>query len=140
MSNGQGSIPEKVRLQYDALLRELHNIDHITEIHTATVIAISAALLAFVANNPENFMGMILIALVGLAISIEWMLKLQRHRQIFDDVLQRLRELQNREGFLNGLRPPPNPGKFTGFQILSGLAVIITVIWVGVFLFAVKNA
>lgn len=125
---------EKQKLAHDSLLKEIHNIDHITEMHTQIVILISGALIAFVSSHLSSATVVYAVSMFGILISIEWILKVVRHRRIFRTSYDKLTELQRNLG-INALRPLPQPHKklfsLDGFTILIWLAILFLLFWIG---------
>lgn len=95
---------EKQKLAHDSLLKEIHNIDHITEMHTQIVILISGALIAFASSHLNSPTVVYVLSVFGVLISIEWILKVVRHRHIFRTSYDKLTELQ-RNLDIDALRP-----------------------------------
>ncbi len=128
-------ICEKQKLAHDSLLREIHNIDNITETHAQTVIAISAGLLAFVSSKLDSPKVVYVGSILGSLICIEWILKIKRHRDIFRATYDKLTELQCDLG-IDALRPLPHPHKkllsLDGFTILIWLAILFLLFWIAI--------
>ncbi len=128
-------ICEKQKLAHDSLLREIHNIDNITETHAQTVMVISAALIAFVSSKLDSPKVVYMGSILGSLICIEWILKIKRHRDIFRATYDKLAELQYSLG-IDAFRPLPHPHKklfsFDGFTILIWLAIIFLLFWIAI--------
>jgi len=126
---------EKQKLAHDSLLREIHNIDRITEMHAQIVIFISAALIAFVSSQLRSPKVVYVGSILGILICIEWILKVVRHRYIFRTSYDKLIELQRNLG-IDALRPLPQPHKklfsLDGFTILIWLAILFLLFWVAI--------
>jgi len=126
---------EKKKLAHDSLLREIHNIDRITEMHAQIVIFISAALIAFVSSQLKSPKVVYLGSITGILICIEWILKVIRHRRIFRTSYDKLTELQQNLG-IDALRPLPKPHKnlfsLDGFTILIWLAILFLLFWIAI--------
>jgi H+/gluconate symporter-like permease len=125
---------KKVKLAHDSLLKEIHNIDHITEMHAQIVIAIQAALIAFVSSKLESPEVICIGSFLGILICIEWILKVVRHRHIFRESHDKLEDLEISIG-IEGLRPvKKKPYKklfsFDGFTILIWFAMVLIVFWI----------
>ena len=124
---------KKQELAHDSLLKEIHNIDHITEMHSQIVLAITAALIVFVSYQLDSPPAVYVVSLLGFFISIEWILKIIRHRQIFRTCHDKLTELQSDLG-IDALRPLPHPHKrllsLDGFTILIWLAILFLLFWI----------
>lgn len=124
---------EKQKLAHDSLLKEIHNIDHITEMHTQIIILISGALIAFVSSHLSSPTVVYVVSIFGTLISIEWILKVVRHRRIFRTSYDKLTELQRSLG-IDALRPLPQPHKklfsLDGFTILIWLAILFLLFWI----------
>jgi len=125
---------EKQKLAHDSLLKEIHNIDHITEMHTQIVILISGALIAFASSHLNSPTVVYVLSVFGVLISIEWILKVVRHRHIFRTSYDKLTEPQ-RNLDIDALRPLPQPHKklfsLDGFIILIWLAIFFLLFWIG---------
>ena len=124
---------EEQKLAHDTLLKEIHNIDHITEMHSQIVLAIMAALIIFGSYQLKSPPAVYLISFVGVFISIEWILKLIRHREIFRTCHDKLTKLEKNLG-IDALRPLPHPHKklfsLDGFTLLIWLAILFMLFWV----------
>ncbi len=124
---------EKQKLAHDSLLKEIHNIDRITEMHSQIVLAITAALIAFASYRLNSPPAVYIVSFLGFFISIEWILKIIRHRQIFRTCHDKLTELQSNLG-IDALRPLPHSHKkllsLDGFTILIWLAILFLLFWI----------
>ncbi len=126
----QIKITDAQKITHDTLLSELHNIDDLAERHTQVVLFISAALIAYSSlKQPDQI---IIIAILGALVSLEWMLKVLRYRQIFRSVHDRLSTLEQQMG-VNALRPLNKPHKklfsFDGLTMLLWFASFILLFW-----------
>lgn len=123
---------EKQKLAHDSLLSEIHNIDNITEQHTQTVVAITAALIAFV-TQLKSPTAVYIVSIFGILLAIEFILKVIRHRRIFRTSYDKLTKLQFDLG-IDALRPLPKPHKILfsldGFTILIWLALLFLFFWI----------
>ena len=126
---------EQDKLAHETLLREIHNIDNITETHARTVILIIVALFAFV-SQIDSAIGIYIASFVGMAVSFEMLFKVWRHRKIFRECHDKLTELEDNIG-IHAIRPLPKPHRklcsFDGFTILIWLAIFFIVVWGVVF-------
>ena len=126
---------EKDKLAHETLLREIHNIDNIAEMHARTVILIIVALFAFV-SQIHSAVGIYIAASVGMAVSFEMLLKVWRHRTIFRTCHDKLTQLEGNIE-IDAIRPLPKPHRklcsFDGFTILIWLAIFFIVVWGAVF-------
>lgn len=124
---------EKTKIAHETLLREIHNIDDITEKHAQIVIAISAALVAFTSTHWPSPKVVYLIAVFGIFICLEWIFKITRHRNIFRSCHDKLTELEKNIG-IDALRPLKKPHRklFSrdGFTILLWFAIVLILFWV----------
>jgi hypothetical protein len=130
----QESQPTEVqKIAHDTLLKEILNIDHITEMHSQIVLAIMAALIIFASYQLKSPPAVYLISFVGVFISIEWMLKVIRHRSIFRKCYEELTTLESNLG-IEALRSLPHPHKkllsFDGFTLLIWLAILFLLFWI----------
>ena len=125
---------EKQKLEHDTLLKEVHNIDHISEMHSQIALAIMAALIIFSSYQLKSPLAVLMISLIGFCITIVWILKIIRHRKIFRTCYKKLTDLERLHLHINALRPLPDPPKkllsFDGFTLLIWLGIIFIVFWV----------
>lgn len=99
---------KKDEIAHETLLKELHNVDQLVETHSQIVLAILAALIAFVSSQFANGPLVYFISVFGILISLEWLLKVIRHRMMFRKSHDKLTDLQDRLG-IDALRPLTKP-------------------------------
>ena len=119
-----------LKLRHDTLLREVHNMDCIVEMHSSIVVVVSGTMWAFVhvASNLHNGALVKMISVFGIVVVVEWVFKLSRHKNISDTCMERLRDL---EGVLeiDALRPKPCLSCLNGICLLFLLAIAILAMW-----------
>jgi uncharacterized membrane protein HdeD (DUF308 family) len=124
---------DKQKLAHDSLLKEILNIDEIAEKHSDIIIGISGILIGILATQSPSPEEALMISVFGILLSIEWILKLIRHRLIFRTSYDKLVNLQKDIG-IDALRPLPKPHRmlfsFDGFTILIWLGIAFLLFWV----------
>jgi len=125
---------DKQKIAHDSLLREMHNIDDITEKHSQIVLAISAALIVFASTNLYCKKAIQLISFFGISIGIIWILKTIRHRMIFRECHEKL-SILGCVLRINAIRTAPKkPYKhvfsFDGFTLLLWYAAFLIIFWI----------
>ena len=129
----ESQLSEKQKIAHATLLKEIHNIDHITEMHSQIVLAIMAALIIFTSYQLNSPPAVYTISFVGSFVSIEWILKVTRHRSIFRTCYDKLTTLESNLG-IDALRPLPHPHKkllsLDGFTLLIWLAILFLLFWI----------
>ena len=122
------------KIAHETLLREVHNIDRITETHTSIIVAILAALIAVTLSQLTSTLSILLASVAGIGISAEMILKVIRHRTIFRSTYERLEKLERALG-INALRPLSQRAKEAwllsrdGFTLLIWLGIGFLVFW-----------
>ena len=123
------------KIKYDSLLREIHNIDHITEIHSSTVITISSGLIAFAAYNSHSIPVVIATSVLGICVATLWFLKTLRHRDIFRYCYDQLSALEFNGVRISAFRPLEKKRgavfSFDGFTLLLWFSALLIVSWLG---------
>ena len=59
---------EKQKLAHDTLLKEIHNIDHISEMHSQIALAIMAALIIFTSYQLKSPPALYMVSFVGFLL------------------------------------------------------------------------
>ena len=121
---------EQNKFAHEALMKELHKADDLVETHSQLVIAISSAALGFAATQFEKNNVVYFVAFFGVFIAIEWILKIRRHRQIFNDALSELRKVEDDLGLPHKTaRKKPEKGISSGFDTLLLFASVLIIMW-----------
>jgi len=134
LQNAPNAVPSTIdrrdEIAHETALKELHNVDGLVETHSRMILVISAALLAFSLSTVTNREMVPYIAIFGILIALEWILKIVRHRDIFLHCLERIRTIETKIG-IDAIRPPPKERiiSFDGFTLLLVLAGIILIFW-----------
>jgi hypothetical protein len=96
-------------------------------------LAIMAALIIFTSYQLKSPPAVYMVSFVAFFISIVWILKIIRHRQIFRTCHDKLTKLESNLG-IDALRPLPHPHKkllsLDGFTLLIWLAILFMLFWV----------
>jgi hypothetical protein len=125
-------ISRRDEIAHETLLKELHNIDNLAETHSRIVLIISAALLAFASTQLADLTIVAFVALFGIFVSVEWLLKIIRHRKVFRSTHDKLTRLERQLG-IDAVRPLPQPHKrlfsLDGFTLLLWLSIVIIIFW-----------
>jgi hypothetical protein len=118
---------EKLEFAHEALLKEMHKADDLAETHSTLVVTISGAAFAFAVTQLENTTVVISVAVFGILVALEWLLKIIRHNQIFVAARNKLVAV---EGQLRITTARPPATYISGFNILRLLASLFLAGWV----------
>jgi heme exporter protein D len=131
---------EKQKLAHETLLKEIHNIDEIAESHSRIIIIISSALIVYAVSQQPGTSN--IIAVLGILIAIEWILKIVRHRKVFRTCHDKLSKLEKEIG-IDAIRPLKKPYKnffsLDGYTLLIWFAIVLITFWVLVIVKSAEN-
>jgi hypothetical protein len=147
MSNGN-NIENRYKIIADTALKEMHNIDKITEQHAGIIMALMAAIFAFIvvaiSQGKISNLAVYVVSGLGIVLAGELGVKAWRHRNIFlnaNDTLKKVEEkiIPNKKECQDMKLSRTIKKWWNGFMIIAYLAGIFILFWGAMIVFTVNG-